>query len=501
MKKKIVIIVCVVILIAAGLFLAFHNGIINPTENKIPGVTSGKIDAVAYRMKLDLDVNAKTLTEAVEMEIRNDTSAPVEEVIIRDMTPSIHAYNKQYYDNDTQTSAIIGITSNEQPLAYSVKKESIVRVKLNEALKPQETTTVTVDMKTDIPDRQDRFGYVERKDGTIFALSFCFPYLADNKNGEWVLHPYFDDGESRSYDIADYDIELRHPKGYTVIATGTEETRDGVTKITARNVRDMAIVVSDMMHKDTFEVKGITINNYYLDSQYTATYRKLTELVIKDAIRVFTDTIGAYPYEELDVTPLLFGFGYGGMEYPGLVMTNATSFYDGTMMDAWSLSDGLSHEIGHEWFYAAVGNDEYAEGWIDEGFTTYLERELFGLYDGDAQNYLLQIDDMAPTVEGRIASRDELMQTARQDYRGKYLNTSPDRYTKDQSYGEIEYEESYLFLQEIRSAMGDETFNAFLKDLYGRYCLKEADSDDVIACIREYDDSEAVNEILRFYFR
>ncbi|MBQ3888302.1 MAG: hypothetical protein II738_01020, partial [Clostridia bacterium] len=250
-------------------------------------------------MKLDLDVNAKSLTEEVKMEIKNDTSEPVDEVIIRDMTPSIHAYNKQYYDNDTQTSTIIGITSNEQPLAYSSKQESVVRVKLNEALKPHETTTITVDMKTDIPDRQDRFGYVKRNDGYIFALSFCFPYLADNKNSEWILHPYFDDGESRSYDIADYDIEIHHPKGYAVIATGTEETSDGVTRITAHNVRDMAIVVSNMMQKDTFEVKGITINNYYLDSQYTATYRKLTELVIKDAIQVYTDTVGAYPYEEL----------------------------------------------------------------------------------------------------------------------------------------------------------------------------------------------------------
>jgi len=102
---------------------------------------------------------------------------------------------------------------------------------------------------------------------------------------------------------------------------------------------------------------------------------------------------GKYPYEELDVTPLLFGFGYGGMEYPGLIMTNATSFYDGTLMDAWSLSDGLTHEIGHQWFYGTVGNNEYSEGWIDEGFTTYLERQLFGLYDGEAHKYLREIYD------------------------------------------------------------------------------------------------------------
>ena len=368
-------------------------------------------------------------------------------------------------------------------------------------LKPNDIIKLKVEMKTDIPDRQDRFGYVRRKDGYIYALSFCFPYLADNKNGEWILSPYFDDGESRSYDLANYEIEIKHPKDYLVIATGKEETSDLVTKITANNIRDVAIVVTNMMEKDTFEVEGIKINNYYLKSKYTDKYRKLTELVIKDAIKVYTNNIGKYPYEELDVTPLLFGFGYGGMEYPGLIMTNATSFYDGTLMDAWSLSDGLSHEIAHQWFYAAVGNNEYSEGWIDEGFTTYLERQLFGLYDGEAHKYLREIDEYAPSIEDNIKSREELMETAREDYKDIYLNVSPDKYENDQSYGEAEYETSYIFIQEIRMAMGDEKFNKFLKDFYKTYYLKTVNTDMVLKLIREYDNSKKINEIIDFYFK
>ena len=214
-----------------------------------------------------------------------------------------------------------------------------------------------------------------------------------------------------------------------------------------------------------------------------------------------TNNIGKYPYEELDVTPLLFGFGYGGMEYPGLIMTNATSFYDGTLMDAWSLSDGLSHEIAHQWFYAAVGNNEYSEAWIDEGFTTYLERQLFGLYDGEAHKYLREIDEYAPSIEDNIKSRDELIETAREDYKDKFLNTTPDNYSEEQNYGEIEYEEAYLFLQELRIAMGDDKFNLFLKELYNKYYLKEVNTDIIISLIKEHDNSERINEIIKFYFK
>lgn len=500
MKKKIILSICLLIIIAIGLYLIWNkNNAIK--DNNIPDIKSNKIDAVSYNMKLDLDINTKSLMEEVEIEIKNDTYESIDEIIIRDMTPSIHAYNKKYYNNDKQKSNIISIKSNEQQLEYKIEKESIIKVKLNELLKSNDITKLKVEMKTDIPDRQDRFGYVKRKDGYIYALSFCFPYLADNQNGEWVLSPYFDDGESRSYDLANYEIEIKHPKDYLVIATGKEETKDGVTKITANNVRDIAIVVSNMMQKDTFEAEGIEINNYYLNSKYTDKYRNLTELVIKDAFKVYTNNIGKYPYEELDVTPLLLGFGYGGMEYPGLIMTNATSFYDGTLMDPWSLSDGLSHEIAHQWFYATVGNNEYSEAWIDEGFTTYLEKQLFGLYDGDAHKYLLEIDDIAPSIEKNIKSRDELIETAREDYKDKFLNTTPDNYSEEQEYGEIEYQEAYMFLQELRIAMGDDKFNLFLKELYNKYYLKEVNTDIIISLIKERDNSERINEIIKFYFK
>ncbi|MBP3841284.1 MAG: M1 family metallopeptidase [Bacilli bacterium] len=461
-----------------------------------------KIDALSYNMKLDLDTKNKVLNEKVEMEIKNNTRKSIDEIVIRDMTKSLLKYYKENYNKESNNkSEILGIKENDIDLKYTIEKDSIVKVKLNKTLKPNDTVKINVSIKTDIPERQDRFGYIKRNDGYIYALSFCFPYLADNIDGKWILNPYFDDGENRSYDLADYEIEIKHPSDYLVIATGSEETNNGITKITAKNIRDIAIVLSDMYKKDSFEVEGIKINNYYLDSKYTEKYRKLTKLVIEESIKVYTDKVGKYPYDTLDIAPLLFGFGYGGMEYPSLIMTNATSFYDGTMMDAWSLHDGLTHEIGHQWFYGTVGNNEYSEGWIDEGFTTYLERQLFGLYDGEAHKYLREIDEYAPSIEDNIKSREELMETAREDYKDIYLNVSPDKYENDQSYGEAEYETSYIFIQEIRMAMGDEKFNKFLKDFYKTYYLKTVNTDMVLKLIREYDNSKKINEIIDFYFK
>lgn len=495
MNNRLKIIITIICLLLVGMFLY----VVNP--NKVD-IDRNKIDAVFYDIKLDLDTSNKTLTEEVMMEIKNNTAKSFDEVIIRDMTPSLLKHYKENYEPESNlTTNIITIKENNIELKYVVEQESIVKVKLNKTLKPNDTIKIKVEMKTDIPERQDRFGYIKRDDGDIYALSFCFPYLADNIDGKWILNPYFDDGESRSYDLANYEIEIKHPKNYLVIATGKERTNNWITKITANNVRDIAIVLSNMMEKDSFEVEGVKVNNYYLDSKYTEKYRKLTKLVIDESIKVFTNNIGKYPYDELDIAPLLFWFWYWGMEYPSLIMTNATSFYDGTIVDPWSLFDGLSHEIAHQWFYAAVGNDEYLESWIDEGFTTYLERQIFGLYNGEAYKYLLEIDDFAPTLDERIEMREGLIELARDDFIDIYLNVSPEKYSEEQNYWEAEYEASYMFLQELRMAMGEDVFNLFLKELYNEYYLKTINTDIVLSLIKKYDISIKIHEIIDFYFK
>ena len=467
-----------------------------------------KVDAISYKMDLKLDAKKNTLTEKVTIRVKNNTGKTVKELCLRDMTPAVLKYDmKNYgYDNKKLKTRVSSVTlkgsKKKLKLRYA-KGKTVIWVKLGKKgkLKPGETGAVVVKMKTDIPKRQDRFGWQKTKNGRHYALSFCFPYLADNRNGKWQKDPYFDDGESRSWDLANYYVTFRAPKGYMVAATGTGKTSKGVTKITAKKVRDFAIVACDFMKKDTFRVKGVRVNNYYLKGKYQKTYRKFSKMVAKDSLRIFTEQIGKYPYKELDIVPCNFGMGYGGMEYPGLVMTNAASFLSGSYCDCWSLSDGLSHEIGHQWFYAVVGNREYREGWIDEGFTSYLEKDVYGLTDCEANRYLRKIDKMVSSIDVWRADRDDLIATARQDWKGTKINTAPGKYSGGQEYGPAEYDESYMFLQEVRLQLGDKRFAEFLRDYYKAFRFKVVTTRDVVKMIRSYDNSKEMNEILNFYIR
>jgi hypothetical protein len=71
----------------------------------------------------------------------------------------------------------------------------------------------------------------------------------------------------------------------------------------------------------------------------------------------------AWPAYTLAVTPALAG----GIEYPTFVMQGPTT-----------IGRTTSHEIGHEWFYALVGNNQGRDPWLDEGLATYAEGRFEG---------------------------------------------------------------------------------------------------------------------------
>ncbi|MBR2675030.1 MAG: M1 family metallopeptidase [Mogibacterium sp.] len=470
--------------------------------------TSNSVDALSYIMKLSLDTKTDSLNEKITMTFRNNTDKAVSKIYIRDMTPAALKYYTKHYSGgedklSTQIKSVRLKGSGKELKVKYKKSKTVLVVNLGKKIKPGKKASIVLSMKTDIPKRQDRFGVHKTKKGKLYNLSFCFPYLADNYNGKWNTDPYFDDGESRSSDLADYKVVFKAPKSYMVAATGEESTKKGVTRISARQYRDFAIVACNFMKKESFQVGDITVNNYYLKGKHSKDYRKLSKMVAIDSINLFTEKVGEYNYKELDMTQALFGFGFGGMEYPGLIMINGSAYYSGSghKLGAQSLAETVAHEIGHQWFYAAVGNREYAEAWIDEGFTTYLEKYIYAVTPCESNSFLREVDNFVIPIESVKKEAADFLEVYKKDYSGMYLNISPSKYPKGRDYAFAEYEGGGIFLFNICEQMGQEKFDSFLKEYYRRYNNKVVKTKDVVQLIREFDGSSAMDEIIRFYIK
>ena len=98
-------------------------------------------------------------------------------------------------------------------------------------------------------------------------------------------------------------------------------------------------------------------------------------------------------------------------------------------------------------------------------------------------------------------TRTELIEYAREGYKGVHLNVPPDEFDEDRFYGDAEYNGSYSFLQEIRLLIGDDSFMDMLKKYYETFNMKTVTTKDALDFIKTYNNSDKMDEIINFYFK
>ncbi|MET8545673.1 M1 family aminopeptidase [Kitasatospora sp. NPDC004799] len=232
-----------------------------------------------------------------------------------------------------------------------------LRITLPAPLAQGQSGTVGFDLAITVPSGADRFGH----DGAYNFLGNALPVLAVRDAAGWHLDPYTNNGESFYSVISDFTVTLDHPTGLLVPATGTSVDTPGtagrtVTKATASKVRDFAWGAGPFTKISGTSAAGVKVNVYSV-AGISAADAKSMLTTATTAVDSHAQRFGAYPYGELDAV-IDNNFWFGGMEYPGFVLDLVST-------------TALTHEIGHQWWYGIVGDDEYTDPWLDESFTDY----------------------------------------------------------------------------------------------------------------------------------
>jgi hypothetical protein len=178
---------------------------------------------------------------------------------------------------------------------------------------------------------------------------------------------------------------------------------------------------------------------------------------------------GPYAYPQMTVMHRLDG---GGTEFP-------------MMQQNGSPSQGLIlHEGGHVWAYGILGNNEWRSGWMDEGLTSYQtswaqqltaqERVRAGLVDrfAPATGY------RARGVQLRLPPHEALnVEQAMADITGaaEPMGTTAHEFRDFNTYNDMVYSRAEVMFSQLRDAVGDSAFGAFLRDYYGRWALRHVD--------------------------
>ena len=278
---------------------------------------------------------------------------------------------------------IQSINHNSQSLEYSLTgtNYSYFLVNLTQAVNPGSRYNLQINFTLKLPYTEDRFGYQLQQNGSlhdIYALTNWYPILAVYQYGNFVLQPYTPNGEAFYCDMAYYNVSLTADKNL-VIASGGQlytHTSDSVLQYNTYSfypAREISFILSPDYIVSSQQDGNITVYSYYFPEDLSVGSRSLSSIV--SAINLFSSLYTPYPYNSMSVVDFIFG--YGGMEYSGLVEITNTA-YNQTFYNQnpdnfyiWNFEYIMVHEVSHDWNTYLVADNPYVDPWLDEAFAMY----------------------------------------------------------------------------------------------------------------------------------
>jgi len=376
-------------------------------------------------------------------------------------------------------------------IEYDKNNADICKVYLTQPLLPGQNVAITTPFKVKIPSAAfSRLGH----DNQAYFITQWYPKPAVYDANGWNQMPYLNQGEFYS-EFGSFDVSITLPKNYLLNATGDryeneEEEKFLQQKILATEqkikllesgqfIPDMSFPRSDTAFKTVrFRQENVHDFAWFADKRYNvlrgemilphtkksvSTWAFFTDKNLdlwKDAITYISDATfyyslwnGDYAYNNVSAVDGTIAAG-GGMEYPTITLI-------GDAKDAFELDVVITHEVGHNWFYGMLANNERKSAWMDEGINSFYEMRyiktkypkatLNGLdtnsfvflhADQYKQSYQYYLDYATVAKEGR----DQPCRT-------------PSESLTEENYGAIVYSKTALLFNYLMNYMGENDFD------------------------------------------
>lgn len=192
-----------------------------------------------------------------------------------------------------------------------------------------------------------------------------------------------------------------------------------------------------------------------------------TEKMVEAAERRY----GPYRWGRYDILVLPPSFPFGGMENPKLTFATPT-----ILAGDRSLIALVAHELAHSWSGNLVTNATWRDFWLNEGFTTYLERRIVeDIYGRDRAKMeeVLGLKDLRAQLKD-FAPRDQV------------LHIDLDGRDPDEGMTGVPYEKGAFLLRTLEEAFGRQRFDEFLRGYFDHFAFQSITTDTFEAYLRRH---------------
>jgi hypothetical protein len=350
---------------------------------------------------------------------------------------------------------VSNVTVDDQPVTPRLElRNSLLIIPLPTSIEPGQSVLLRMDFSTTVPQSVElNYGVLSYFDD-VLTLAHAYPMIAVYDEEGWNSEIPPQDGDVTYAETAFFLVKITAPKDLTVVTSGREvgSSENGTTQtlqVASGPARDFYLATSADYEEISQTFGEVTIRSYA-----PAQDRKGAQMALDVAARSIEDysaRYAPYPYTEFDIvsTPTLAL----GIEYPGMVAITSRIYdvdqeYRGAPASVY-MESTVAHEVGHQWFYGLVGDDQLDDPWLDESLTQFVTLQYYA-------------DEYGPGGENGFRKSLE----ARWDGVGRAeipIGLPVAEYS-GQEYGAIVYGRGPLFFVALRERMGQDTFDAFLKE-------------------------------------
>ena len=351
---------------------------------------------------------------------------------------------------------------------------TILEVTLAKPIAPNSKTTFTLNFDGQVPIQIRRSGR-NNAEGVALSMAQWYPKMAEFDFEGWHADPYI----AREFHgvWGNFDVSITIDKDYVLGGTGYLQNKNEI----GHGYQDSGVVVTlpkkaktltwhfkaPMVHDFTWAadkeyihdvVKGpnnVDLHFLYKNNPKFIENWKNLQPKTAQLMEFYNKTVGDYPYKQYSVIQ----GGDGGMEYAMCTLILGQGSFDG-------LLGVTAHEMAHSWFQHVLANNESKHGWMDEGFTSFLEDlGMNEIADKKVEN----------PFTGAYAGYFSMVNS------GKELpqSTHADRFDENRVYSITSYSKGELFLTQLMYLIGKENLMKSLKKYYSDFKFKHPTPNDI----------------------
>ncbi|MDX2001680.1 MAG: M1 family metallopeptidase [Chitinophagales bacterium] len=394
---------------------------------------------------------------------------------------------------------------------------TVLKVWLEQPLLPNSSTTFDIDFFTYFDTGSTRrrmktfnsFG-ARQLNGVHWYPAIC---VYDSKKG-WDTDQHL----NREFynEFGTWDVELTFANNYIVEATGVLQNEHEVlpaelkAKLDIKNFKNKpwnekpsVVVPYDSTQKKTWKYHAENVHNFaftanphyrigetvwkgvrciaLVQEPHASQWQEVADFTAK-VVEIYSADFGMYGYPKMVVAD-----AEDGMEYPMLTLCGGS----------YPSNKGLiAHEVGHNWFYGMVGNNETYQAALDEGFTQFLTAWSLEKIDG--------IYTDAPKEKGwkgRFRQPDEIRNIRVYDgylfdasyYKDEPLNTHSDMFHgalgQGGGYRHV-YMKTATMLYNLQYTLGDSLFQNAMRHYFSQWSYVHPYIQDFRKSISQYTNTD-----------